>query len=104
VKRTQIYLEELQDERLSRRAADSGVTKSEIVRRAIERYLGNDPTQDEREIRMARFKTALDEVAGIAPYLPDGITYVSRLRKADSERQRRLEERWHGSRSGTPRS
>jgi hypothetical protein len=39
VRRTQIYLDEEQDRRLARRARAEGVTKSRLIRRAIDAYL-----------------------------------------------------------------
>lgn len=90
VKRTQIYLEETQDDELARRAAAEGVTKSDLIRRAVDSYLdgGVDP-----ELQLARFKAAVEAVAGLAPDLPEGLLYVERLRALDVRRQEEIERR-----------
>jgi predicted DNA-binding protein len=93
VKRTQIYLEEEQDRRLSDRAAQSGRTKSDLIREAVDQYL-NGPS--DQAARVERFREAVRKVAGIAPYLPSGKKYVEELRKHDRRRQRELERRWRG--------
>lgn len=93
MKRTQIYLEEEQDRRLSERATVSGATKSALIREAIEEYL-NGPDDEAKAI--ARFKAALKKAAGTAPYLPSGRVYVERLRAIDRRRYKELERRWRG--------
>ncbi len=90
VRRTQIYLDDRQDDRLARRAAAEGLTKSALIRRAVDSYL--DDGGDE-ELRLARFKAAVEAVAGAAPDLPDGALYVERLRALDAERQEELDRR-----------
>lgn len=62
VKRTQIYLDEEQDRKLERRARASGVTKSELIRRAIDRFLSRDGGRSE-------LAAALEETAGSLPDL-----------------------------------
>lgn len=89
VKRTQIYLREDHDRLLGERARAAGRTKSELIREALDDYLG-----DAEANRLARFRKALDDAAGIAPYLPPGAEYVEELRKAGLARQRWLDERW----------
>jgi len=91
VKRTQIYLEERQARELARRAAARHTTKSELIREALDAYLGSGDPEAER---LKRFRDAVDAVFGIAPYLPDGATYVRELREVDVRRQDELEERW----------
>lgn len=90
VKRTQIYLDEAQDERLARRAAALDSTKSALIRRAIDDFL--EKPEDEAE-RLARFREAVLAIAGTAPYLPSGKEYVESLRKADRLRDEELERR-----------
>ena len=90
VKRTQIYLEDEQDDQLARRAAAEGLTKSALIRRAIDEYL--DPDGDD-DLRLIRFKSAVDAVAGVAPDLPQGLDYVERLRALDAGRQEEIERR-----------
>lgn len=90
VKRTQIYLDDGQDGELARRAAAEGLTKSALIRRAIDAYL--DRSEDE-DLRLARFKAAVEAVAGIAPYLPEGRLYVEQLRALDERRHEEIERR-----------
>ena len=90
VKRTQIYLDNRQDDDLARRAAAEGLTKSALIRRAVDAYLDND---GDDELRLARFKAAVDAVAGVAPDLPQGSLYVERLRALDVGRQEEIERR-----------
>lgn len=90
VKRTQIYLDERQDGELGRRAAAEGLTKSALIRRAVDIYLNG---ADDDELRLARFKAAVDTVAGVAPDLPQGSLYVERLRALDLRRQEEIERR-----------
>jgi hypothetical protein len=95
VKRTQIYLDELQAAELGRRAAVRGTTASKMIREAIDHYLAGP---DEEADRMARFAAALDASFGAAPYLEEGAAYVDRLRHADVQRDVELGEQWRPSR------
>lgn len=90
MKRTQIYVDEEQDESLARRAAATGVTKSTLIREAIDAYLKGRP--DER-LRLDRFRAAVRSAAGSADYLPDGKSYVAALRALDLRRQDEIERR-----------
>ena len=90
VKRTQIYLDEGQAERLSRRAALRGTTASKIIREAIDEYLA---APDDEAERLARYRAALDAAFGAAPYLPTGAAYVERMRNVDRAREEELTER-----------
>lgn len=90
VKRTQIYLEDEQDRKLSRRAGAAGVTKSTLIRQAIDSFL-ESPSDD--TARLARFRAALDEVASSPASLPDGRSYVEALRASDVRRQDEIERR-----------
>jgi predicted DNA-binding protein len=96
VKRTQIYLDEKQDRRLGERAAATGKTKSELIRAAIDAFLGGAVSEREE---LARFRAAIAATAGIAPGLPSGKEYVRQLREADRRREDDLERR----RGGPPR-
>lgn len=91
MKRTQIYLEDAQDERLARRAAAEGVTKSTLIRRAVDDFLDSGAGSD--ELRLARFRAALDVAAGSAPELPSGAAYVDRLRALDLARDEEIARR-----------
>ena len=90
MKRTQIYLDEQHDHELARRATATGVTKSELIRRAIDALLA---APDDQTRRLARFRRAVDSVAGSVPDLPEGSAHVERLRHADVERQRDIDSR-----------
>jgi hypothetical protein len=93
VKRTQIYLDDSQDDDLTRRAAAEGLTKSALIRRAVDEYLDNGADE---ELRLARFVAAVDAVAGAAPDLPPGSRYVERLRVLDASRHEEIERRRRG--------
>jgi Arc/MetJ-type ribon-helix-helix transcriptional regulator len=93
VKRTQIYLEEGQADELARQARTRGVTASHVIREAINDYLAKPENEAEQ---LARFRAALDQTFGIAPYLPPGDEYVAELRRADRRRHDDLERRWRG--------
>lgn len=90
VKRTQIYLADSQDDDLARRAAAEGITKSALIRRAVDEYLANGADDD---LRLTRFRAAVDAVAGAAPDLPQGSLYVEQLRALDASRQKDIERR-----------
>lgn len=90
VKRTQIYLEESQHRQLAARAAGTGRTKSDLIRDAIDRYLG----ADDEDHALACFRAGLRGTAGIAPYLPSGVEYVAELRETDRVRDETLERHW----------
>ena len=88
VKRTQIYLDDAQDDELARRATAEGLTKSALIRRAIDRYLNGGGDAD---VQLGRFQAAVEAVAGIAPDLPPGSVYVERLRAYDLRRQEEID-------------
>lgn len=90
MKRTQIYLEEDQDQELAKRAAAQGVTRSTIIRQAIDAFL-EGPTDE--AARLARFRAAVEEIAQNPLQLPDGRTYVEELRAGDIRRQQEFEAR-----------
>jgi predicted DNA-binding protein len=89
MKRTQIYLEADQDRRIAIRATASGVTKSTLIREAIESYLASPDQADQ----LAQFRAALDAAADTPARLPAGAPYVESIRAADIERQAELDER-----------
>ena len=90
MKRIQIYLDDRQDAELDRRAAAEGVEKSALIRRTVDAYLVG---ADDPELRLARFRAAIESVAGMAPGLPEGSLYVDRLRALDVRRRDVLERR-----------
>ena len=89
MKRTQIYLEETQDVHLGRRARATGVTKSTLIREAIEAYL----TAPEEVTELDRFRAALKEIERKPVAFEDGASYVERIRRTDAERQAEIEQR-----------
>lgn len=93
MKRTQIYLDEEHDEMLAARAAETGRTKSGLIREAIDRYM-RDP--DDQAARLARFRAASEASAGMIPRLPSGAEYGSEIRQADLQNLEALERRWRG--------
>jgi hypothetical protein len=93
VKRTQIYVDERQADELARRASARGTTTSHMIRDAIDAYLAEP---DDGSDALKRFRTGLDAGFGAATYLPDGATFVERLRQADVARQAELRERSAG--------
>lgn len=86
VRRTQIYLDEGQHRRLAERAAAQGVTKSEIIREAVDRLLDHD----DRGRRLEAFRDAVRATAGVVDVDVDAI---DRLRKADADRLAELDQR-----------
>ena len=90
VKRTQIYLDERQTEKLTKRAAARGTTASRIIREAIDEYLAEPDSED---VRLARFRAAVDAAFGTAPHLPDGARYVDEVRRPDTVREAELRRR-----------
>ena len=90
VKRTQIYLEERHAGELARRAAARHTTKAQLIREALDAYLGQG---DDEAVRLQRFRDAVDGAAGIAPYLPDGAAFVRASREGDLTRQDELRAR-----------
>lgn len=93
VKRTQIYLDEEQADRLDERAAAGGTTRSGVIREAVDTYLAR-PGDD--AARLAGFHDAVDEAFGTAPDLPPGEDYVRELRSIDRAREEELQRRWRG--------
>ena len=90
VKRTQIYLEESQHERLGRRARSAGTTKSDLIREAVDAYLAGP---EDESAHLLAFRAAVRAAAGSAHRLPTGRRYVEELRRGDAERDRDLEAR-----------
>ena len=93
MKRTQIYIDEEHDEKLAARAAETGRTKSDLIREAIDRYM-RDP--DDQAARLARFRAACESSAGRVPRLPTGVEYAAEIRETDLQRLEALEQRWRG--------
>lgn len=89
MRRTQIYLEDGQTARLDRRAEVEGVTRSTVIRRAVDEYLSRAAGDDAHW--RDRWRAAVAATAGIAPYLPDGIEFVDEIREADARRLRGLD-------------
>ena len=90
MKRTQIYLDEHQDQKLAERAATTARTKSDLIREAIDRYLDGDT----KEARLRSFREAVTATAGSIPRLPSGEDYVEVIRSGDHARKDDLERQW----------
>jgi predicted DNA-binding protein len=90
VRRTQIYLDESQHERLGRRARAIGTTTSDLIREAVDAYLGGP---EDQRAQLLAFRAAVHAAAGAAHRLPKGSRYVEELRRGDLERERDLQER-----------
>ncbi len=90
MRRTQIYLDEQQTQELDERASTRGATRSELIREAIDSYLG---AGEDESARLARFHQAVEATAGIAPYLSPGEEYVEEIRAAGGRKLARLERR-----------
>lgn len=89
MRRTQIYLDDEQTARLDERAVADGVSRSTLIRRAIDDLLSADE-HDPEEWR-SRWLAALASSEGVAPGLADGAAYVDALRTADAHRLREWE-------------
>lgn len=87
VRRTQIYIDEAQGERLARIAERSGTTMSGVIRDAIDSYLERESSDD---ARLARFRSAVSAAAGAEPELPPGEEYVDAIRPDYAARARKL--------------
>jgi predicted DNA-binding protein len=85
IRRTQIYLHDHQDRRLTERSQQVGRTKSALIRDAIDAYLSPVSSDDGA---LARLRAAVKEAGGAAPELPAGADYVEELRANEGERQR----------------
>ncbi len=59
MKRTQIYLDEEQDRKMERRARAAAVTKSALIREAIDRFLRPETMPDEIESALAETNGAI---------------------------------------------
>lgn len=90
MKRTQIYLEESQDQRLAKRARAAGTTKSDLIREAVDAYL---TSPEDEEAQLLAFQAAVRAAAGSVPRLPKGRRYVEDLRRGDLSREQELENR-----------
>jgi Arc/MetJ-type ribon-helix-helix transcriptional regulator len=81
--RTQIYLGQGELELLDRAAAQSGASRSELIRRAIRSTFG----QDSQEARLEALRRSAGSCEGRRF---DGSEYVDALRRDLNERPRRL--------------
>ena len=82
MERTQIYLSEGQTRELDRRARARGTTRSQLIREALEQYLGPQWDAD-------AFIAALDDFAGIAADRDIMADHLE-LKRQNRERLRRL--------------
>lgn len=87
VRRTQIYIDEQQGDRLAQFAERGGVTMSALIRQAIGAYLDES---DSDTARLERFRAAVAGAAGSLPDLPPGEDYVDAMRPDYTDRERAL--------------
>lgn len=87
VRRTQIYIDEGQRERIAQAAERDGVTMSALIRQAIDAYLDEAESDD---ARLERFRTAVADAAGSVSGLPTGEEYVDALRPDYGDREEAL--------------
>lgn len=73
MRRTQVYITDEQEERIAARAADAGVAKAEVIRRALDRGLGVDDGAEQR-------RRAIQATAGIAADEEDWPQWLARVR------------------------
>ncbi len=85
MRRTQIYLDEEQGERLAAAAAEAGTTISALIREAVDAHLDADGGGG---TRLGSLRAALADAAGCAPGLQSGAEYVDSVRPDYGERQR----------------
>ena len=83
MERTQIYLSEGQTRELDRRARERGTTRSQLIREAVEQYIG--PVWDPVE-----FKAALRGIAGMWADRDDIDEFYADLKRREQERMARL--------------
>lgn len=97
VDRTQIYLTAHESAALERASIESGKTKSQLIREAIDEKYGIVTQAD-------RVRAALEVAFGAWAEVPgeDRSAYRDDLRRADRARQRRLDRLWR--REGHPPS
>lgn len=84
MRRTQIDLDEDQADRLACAAGDAGMTKSALIRKAIDALLEQEGSE---AARLECFHEASAEAAGCAPDLPPGEEYVEGIRLDYAERE-----------------
>src|SRR5680860_1584536 len=82
--RTQIYLDDEQTARLDKRASTEGATRSKLIRLAIDEFLSRDDhaSAEWKE----RWRQAIRETVGIAPYLGDEADATALLPAGDAAR------------------
>lgn len=98
MRRTQIYLDEVQHEQLRTQARARGTTASALIREAVARMLAGD----DGDARLDAYATVLRDLrAGKPSDLPPGAVFVENIRSADARRLADLAEDIH-KRLGDP--
>lgn len=83
MRRTQIYLDEVQHDQLRARARACGTTASALIREAVARML----RADDGDARRDTYATVLHELrTGRRPDLPSGAAFVENIRSPDARR------------------
>ena len=82
MRRTQIYLTDEQDDRITARAGDAGVPKAEVIRGILDRALGLD---DGIAVR----QRAIRDTAGILPDAADWPEWLESVRGTSADERLR---------------
>lgn len=93
MKRTQIYLDERQDNRLEHLSAATGQTKSRIIREAVETYLAGEDIESRRLDRLKAVAVDLQRTP-IQSFVEGGEAFVNAARRADERRADDLDRQW----------
>jgi predicted transcriptional regulator len=90
VRRTQIYLDPEQSERVGELALAEGRTRSDVIREAVDRYLA---VTDSEPSRLARLKRVIAEMAerGVSPIDEEAL---AAFRDADRRYEERIRKAW----------
>jgi predicted transcriptional regulator len=90
VRRTQIYLDPEQSERVGELALAEGRTRSDVIREAVDRYLA---ATDSEQSRLARLKRVIAEIAERGVSLIDEEALAD-FREADRRYEEKIRKAW----------
>jgi hypothetical protein len=82
MKRTQIYITEQQDQRLTALAADRQVSKAQLIREIIDQALDIDVAEDEA-------RAIIEETSGVCADYPDWPEWLDSVRGAGADERLR---------------
>jgi predicted transcriptional regulator len=95
VRRTQIYLDPEQSERIGELALAEGRTRSDVIREAVDKYLASADTE---QSRLARLKRVIAEIANHPVSLIDEEALAD-FREANRRHEEMIWKRWEGDSS-----